>query len=203
MATNYNGKCFFIHPSLRRDFDANYIGKHKDQKAYSYFDSGFVGPITFYKQTENITFIYCEVTASQKIQEMKNLWIVFEKLHDTTNIGILAAWCSCMAAALGCCNHIIATYNDKGLQTINDKAVVLTAITENSTAASQILHNSLDTVIQGNDEKTETELTNMLLKNLTITKETITYVESNTRDQPECEFWFQVRIGEMYCLKAS
>ena len=26
-----------------RDFDTEYVGKYKDQKAYAYFDSGFVG----------------------------------------------------------------------------------------------------------------------------------------------------------------
>ena len=28
-----------------KEFDKEYIGKYKDQKAYSYFDSGFVGEI--------------------------------------------------------------------------------------------------------------------------------------------------------------
>ena len=28
-----------------RDFDSDYIGKFNDQKAYNYFDSGFVGQI--------------------------------------------------------------------------------------------------------------------------------------------------------------
>ena len=30
-------------------FDKEYIGKYKDQKAYSYFDSGFVGEILLSK----------------------------------------------------------------------------------------------------------------------------------------------------------
>ena len=28
-----------------KEFDKEYIGKYKDEKAYSYFDSGFVGEI--------------------------------------------------------------------------------------------------------------------------------------------------------------
>lgn len=31
-----------------RDFDIDYVGRYKDQKAFSYFDSGFVHPIYVY-----------------------------------------------------------------------------------------------------------------------------------------------------------
>ena len=35
-----------------KEFDKEYIGKYKDQKAYSYFDSGFVGEILVSKINE-------------------------------------------------------------------------------------------------------------------------------------------------------
>ena len=33
-----------------KEFNMEYIGKYKDQNAYSYFDSGFVGLVLFYEQ---------------------------------------------------------------------------------------------------------------------------------------------------------
>ena len=36
----------------RKEFDKEYIGKHKDQKAYSYLDSDFVGEILVSKINE-------------------------------------------------------------------------------------------------------------------------------------------------------
>ena len=35
-----------------KEFDKEYMGKFKDQKAYSYFDSGFVGSILVSKINE-------------------------------------------------------------------------------------------------------------------------------------------------------
>ena len=49
---------FILH---KKDFNTDYIGKYKDQKAYLYFDSVFVGPVFIYepksKQRGNIVFI--------------------------------------------------------------------------------------------------------------------------------------------------
>ena len=65
----------------RRDFDADYIGKYKDQKAFSYCNSGFVGQIYVYELSskKDILFAYCDISASQSIHENKDLWIVFRK----------------------------------------------------------------------------------------------------------------------------
>ena len=41
---------FILH---KKDFNTDYIGKYKDQKAYSYFDSGFAGQYLFMKQSQN------------------------------------------------------------------------------------------------------------------------------------------------------
>ena len=86
-----------------RDFNTEYIGKYKDQKAFSYFDSGFVGEILTY-QNETIYVLYCNVTASMSIHEEKELWVAVK--HEGK---IVTAWCSCMAGASRCCNHVIAT----------------------------------------------------------------------------------------------
>ena len=88
----------FSYILKKRDFDADYIGKYKDQKAFSYFNSGFVGQIYVYELSskKDIIFAYCDVRASQSIHENKDLWIVFRK-KSKTNTDILTAWCSCMA----------------------------------------------------------------------------------------------------------
>jgi len=57
----------------KRDFDANYNGKYKEQKAYSFFDSEFIGTINHFQYSATMLFIYCAVTASQKIHKSKQL----------------------------------------------------------------------------------------------------------------------------------
>ena len=84
-----------------RDFDSDNIGKYEDQKAYSYFDSGFVGEIFIHEPqtTGNVKLVYCDVRASMSIHETKDLWIA---IKDDT---IITSWCSCMAGSSSCCNH--------------------------------------------------------------------------------------------------
>ena len=65
-----------------RDFDREYVGKYKDQKAYSYFDSGFVDTILVHEPKEQnckkFVYVYCKVTTSQSVNE-KELWVVTDK----------------------------------------------------------------------------------------------------------------------------
>ena len=43
-----------------REFNNEYIGKYKDQKAYSYFHSNFVGEVLIYKGNDYlILFLFC------------------------------------------------------------------------------------------------------------------------------------------------
>eukprot|EP00112_Aurelia_sp_Birch-Aquarium-sp1_P002263 Seg1246.3 transcript_id=Seg1246.3/GoldUCD/mRNA.D3Y31 product="hypothetical protein" protein_id=Seg1246.3/GoldUCD/D3Y31 len=73
--------CIFSFILKVKDFDREYIGKYKDQKAYSYFDSGFVGAIliNFPDIKPNHALIFCNVTASQSINVQKELWILINK----------------------------------------------------------------------------------------------------------------------------
>ena len=50
MITIGNIFAFILH---KKDFNTDYIGKYKDQKVYSYFDSGFAGQYLFMKQSQN------------------------------------------------------------------------------------------------------------------------------------------------------
>ena len=86
-----------------REFSNEYIGKYKDQKAYSYFDSNFVGEVLIYKGNDYLILL-CNVRASMSIHNDKELWIVVKPTEK-----IVTAWCSCMAGASRCCNHIMAT----------------------------------------------------------------------------------------------
>ena len=52
---------------------------------------------------KDVLFAYSEVCGSQKINEIRKLWIAF------SNNDIVSAWCSCMAGAFEVCNHVIAT----------------------------------------------------------------------------------------------
>ena len=86
-----------------REFNTDYVGKYKDQKAYSYFDSGFVGE-TLIHSTKKFHILFCKVRASMSIHDEKELWILIQP-----NGKILTCWCSCMAGSSRCCNHVIAT----------------------------------------------------------------------------------------------
>ena len=67
-----------------RDFNADYIGRYKDQKAYSYFDGGFVDSIFAHEPSgKNVVFIYSTV----------KLWILAAK----EPVQILTSSCDCMA----------------------------------------------------------------------------------------------------------
>ena len=82
----------FSHILKRKEFNLDYIGKYKDQKAYSFFDSGFVGPIFLYEQdAKNKNFyVYCDVRASQSIHEHKNVWIILK--HSGSLSNLLSRW---------------------------------------------------------------------------------------------------------------
>ncbi|XP_065662689.1 uncharacterized protein LOC136085322 [Hydra vulgaris] len=85
----------------KKYFDSEYIGKYKDQKAFSF--SGFVSSIMHFRFKKNVLFAYSKVCGSQKIHKKRKHWIAF------CNNDILSAWCSCMAGAFEVCNHVIAT----------------------------------------------------------------------------------------------
>ena len=100
----------FSHILRNRDFDADYIDKYRDQKAFSYFNSGFVGQMYIYELSakKDILSAYWDVRASQSKHENKDLWILFRK-KSKTNTDILSVWCSCMAGAYKACNNVVAT----------------------------------------------------------------------------------------------
>ena len=96
-----------------REFNNEYIGKYKDQKAYNYFNSNFVGQVLIYKGNVYL-ILFCNVRASMSIRDDKELWIVVKPTGK-----IFTAWCSCMAGPSRCCNHIIATLYNVGYANSN------------------------------------------------------------------------------------
>ena len=88
----------------RKEFDKEYIGKHKDQKAYSYLDSGFVGEILVCKINEETKIaLFYSVQESMSIHNKKEGWVV-----ANPDGLIITAWCFCMTRASRCCNHVSA-----------------------------------------------------------------------------------------------
>lgn len=85
--------------------ETEYIGRYKDEKAYSYYESGFVGCLYSYRfpYQRNKIFIKGDVTPSTKIHDQPHkCWILFD------NNSILTTWCTCVAGSSLCCNHILA-----------------------------------------------------------------------------------------------
>jgi hypothetical protein len=87
-----------------REFNTDYVGKYKTQKAYSYLKSKFVGQIMIKASCNNNCIIKCEVKRSQKMQaEPAKVWIVLNENGES-----LGAWCTCTAGYGKTCNHIVA-----------------------------------------------------------------------------------------------
>ena len=85
--------------------ETEYIGRYKDEKAYSFYESGFVGCLysCCFPDQRNKVFIKCNVTPSTKVRDRPHdTWILFE------NNSILTTWCTCVAGTSLCCNHILA-----------------------------------------------------------------------------------------------
>ena len=106
------GNIFEYILSMRK-FINEYIAKYKNQKAYSYFDSNFVGKVLIYKGNDSL-ILFCNVRASMSIHDDKKLWIVVKPTGK-----IITAWCSCMAGASMCCSHIIASLYKVGCANSN------------------------------------------------------------------------------------
>ena len=120
----------FSYILKNREFNTDYIGKYKDQKAYSYFDSGFVGQILCYNYVlaeRNVVILFANVRASMSIHTEKRLWVAVD-VKNVKDPKILSADCSCMAGANECCNHVIAVLYK--IQYANAKGFISPACTE-------------------------------------------------------------------------
>ena len=93
----------FKHILGPRMFNRDYIGKFKKEKAYKYFESGFVSKILHSVRDSGHVFLYTQVTRSMSVTMHTDVWIVFK------DGDLVAAWCSCMQGADGSCNHVAAT----------------------------------------------------------------------------------------------
>ena len=89
--------------------DVDYIGVYKDQKAYSYWMSGFVDTVYLAKCPVNseLTFLKRNVCPSQRIRDNPHEdWICIE--GPNTDCRIVTSWCTCIAGSGEACNHVIA-----------------------------------------------------------------------------------------------
>ena len=84
-------------------FDSEYISKYKVQKAFSFFDCGFVSSIWYFRFKKMFVCIFQSVWLA-KINEKRKRWIPF------SNNGIISDWCLCMAGAFKACNHVITPF---------------------------------------------------------------------------------------------
>ena len=89
--------------------DVEYIGKYKDQKAYSYWMSGFVDTVLFTKCSIDSKQVFLKgcVLPSQKIRDDPHkVWVCLEGTKNDCKI--LTSWCTCTAGTAEVCNHVIA-----------------------------------------------------------------------------------------------
>lgn len=89
--------------------DSDYIGKNKDQKAFSFYESGFVGTLyTYTVPAKKMLFVKGDVTPSTKVRDDPHkAWILFA-IPKKGECEILTTWSTCVAGSSLCCNHTIA-----------------------------------------------------------------------------------------------
>ena len=87
--------------------DSDYIGKYKEQKAFS-FSGGFVGTLyTYTVLAKKMFFVKGDITPSTKVRDDSHkAWILFEIPKGECEI--LTTWCTCVAGSSLCSNHTIA-----------------------------------------------------------------------------------------------
>ena len=88
--------------------DGDYIGKYKDEKAYSYCMSGFVDTVFVASCPKDSILIFLKgnVCPSQRIQEdLPKVWICVKGQNSPS---IITSWCICIAGTGEVCNHVNA-----------------------------------------------------------------------------------------------
>ena len=88
--------------------DVDYIGKYKDQKAYSYWMSGFVDTVYLAKcpSDRTLTFLKGKVCPSQRLRDDPHkVWVCVKGKEQSR---IVTSWCTCIAGTGEVCNHVIA-----------------------------------------------------------------------------------------------
>ena len=87
----------------RKEQDKEFVGHYKSQKAYSYYQSGFVDTI-YFTSLNGTKVVTSRVSPSQSIRdEAHDVWIALNKRHE-----IVVSWCSCIGGLAQTCNHVIA-----------------------------------------------------------------------------------------------
>ena len=94
----------FSYILLRKEFNSEYVGKYKDQKAFSYWKSNFVDTIHYSENQDGKCVLSCNVTPSQQVRdEPRNVWVALKN-----DGAVLCGWCTCIAGTSETCNHMIA-----------------------------------------------------------------------------------------------
>lgn len=97
-----NGKiiCYIIE---NREFNMDYVGRYKLEKAFSYVKSDFVGSIRI-AEIDKTLVITADITPSQKVNdEPRRAWAAI----SSSDCNIKAAWCSCPAGLSRTCSHVV------------------------------------------------------------------------------------------------
>ena len=103
----HDGKLFSYILKVKA-VDIDYIGKYKDEKAYSYWMSGFVDTVYASKcpTDATLTFLKGRVCPSQRIRDDPHKeWVC---VKGNTDPQIITSWCTCIAGTGEVCNHVIA-----------------------------------------------------------------------------------------------
>ena len=97
---------FHIIQFLMIDSEIKDLNDYKCSKAYSYFEKGWLGPISYHSLgTSEHCLLKCDCRPSERIRDAPHkLWICITKKDGK----VLKAHCTCMAGMGSTCNHVVA-----------------------------------------------------------------------------------------------
>ena len=89
---------------IQKEFDLTYLGKRRDEKAFSYWKSNFVAPGYVSQNKDDKCILKGTITPSQCVhQDLDQASVTVRN-----NGAIVCGWCTCIAGTSATCNLIIA-----------------------------------------------------------------------------------------------
>lgn len=98
---------FILTIEQGKDLGKRLLSDYKEGKAYSYFDSKWLGEVLYHdiSPTHQLCFLKSESRPSQKIRNVPHkIWVCVNK----TNGSVESAYCTCFAGLGSTCNHVAA-----------------------------------------------------------------------------------------------
>jgi predicted NodU family carbamoyl transferase len=104
----------------RKEQDIEFVGHYQSQRAYSYYQSGFVDTI-YFTSLNGTKVVTSRVSPSQSIKnEAHDVWIALNKRHE-----IVVSWCSYIESLAQTCTMLLQYCTKLNMEQIWDTMILL------------------------------------------------------------------------------